>query len=160
MPKPPNMVIYQGESIGLNDLAKSKGHSAILIYHRWRRIGRPTEVTDEIFALPGAHGEPPSYTLDGVLMSAEAIAAIVGTTKYYVVKMGKRHGKQLTQQHFKSYKPAVAARGEKFQDERSPGWLERKLFPDAGKSGFNKVERGNFDGRTNVGGNSWPVYAG
>jgi len=53
--------------------------------------------------------------------------------------------------------PVAPAKPTKHKPDRSPGWRERELFPNAGKNGFCKVATDNFAGTYDKG---FPVYTG
>ena len=165
-------VEFKGEMRFLSKLADSHGISRNAANWRWVQAGRPETVTAELFNPSTGRQLKVMATFNGERMSMVRIAEKAGVSLATVRKKRKLLGIVLTSadlvvnKNIRRKKPAKSvyvvlstSPAQLPTVDRSPGWLERREFPNAGNGGFGKVERCNFAGFVNKGGSHFPVYA-
>lgn len=85
--------------------------------------------------------------LDGEPTTYQALQLRFDCSPVKVLMRLRKYGRRLTSSMFETKKkaqPMVISRPH--VEVRSPGWLERKEFPDAGKNGFSKCPVDSFGG--------------
>lgn len=139
---------YQDQETTFATLSKISGVCITTLHSRWRKMGRPSNVPDEMMGPSRAKGRDAVITLDGQPTTIKKLMTLFRMGKSTVAKKVKlRKGKMLTK-HFvnKNRSPTVAKSKPSrvvFKEDRSPGWLERREFPNTGNNGFCKVDRSN-----------------
>lgn len=83
--------------------------------------------------------------LDGEPTTYQAIQLRFDCSPVKVLTRLRKYGRMLTSSMFEKKKQPVAISRPHVED-RSPGWLERKEFPNAGKNGFSKCPVDSFGG--------------
>lgn len=143
-------VSFYCEKWPLGDLAMAVGVNPVNVIARWKRLGRPKDITghDEILREAGRANRPCRYVwVDSVRMRIHEAAALCGISKQTVIARANKYGSHLAKEQMcaderrvkggeapktmplrKGTSPALPTQ------DRSPGWWERENLPSAGTS--------------------------